>query len=77
MHASFLPSFFLSGRPSVVLDSLFGVQHDDRVSPDDDHADLGGPAAVLLDLHRLVQDKVHEGVVAAKDALDGAAAVDL
>lgn len=60
----------------MLLYPILGLQHDDGVAPDDDHADVA-PLAGLGVLDALVHHEVHEGVVAAEDPLHRAAAVQL
>ena len=57
-------------------DPILGLEHDHRVTADDDHTDLLLLAG-LAELCRLVQHEIHEGVEAAEDPFHSPATIDL
>ena len=57
-------------------DPILRLEHDHRVTANDDHPDLLLLAG-LAELGRLVQHEIHEGVEAAEDPFHSPATVDL
>ena len=62
---------------SLSDDAFERLDHDDAVATDDDHADGIHHVAALDVLGGLVDDQVHEGIVAAQCSGDQTVAVQL
>merc|ERR1712062_401235 len=56
-------------------DSIFGLQHNNTVSSDDNHSDLV-LLSLLRELDGIVQHKIHKRIKSAQSSLNISAAVD-